>query len=312
MKAVFLDRATFVDTLNLQKPDEVHAYTVFEHTPNDVSVIVQRCLDADIVITNKVVLDRAVIERLPKLKLIQLTATGMDNVDKVACQDYGVQLYNVAAYATTSVPEHAFMLMLSVMRASRHYHQQVVGGAWQDAGKFCLLDVPILDLAGRTLGIVGKGTIGSKVGQIARAFGMTVLYAERQGKAPRDETYVPFEQVLQQSDVLSLHCPLVDDTHHLINEHTLAKMARCPLIVNVARGAVVDSQSIVRAIQDGQILGYATDVFDKEPPSDEPLFALKDHPRVLFTPHNAWGSLHAQQRLWQIVCQQVAAFVKQG
>lgn len=310
MKAVFLDRATFVESLPLMAPEGVSEYVVFENTPNDNLLIIERCQDADIIITNKVMIDRAVIEQLPKLKLIQLTATGTNNVDKAACEEYGVVLYNVAGYSVNSVPEHTFMLMLSVMRAARYYHHQVTNGAWQSDGKFCLLDMPILDLAGRTLGIIGKGVIGQRVGQIANAFGMKVLYAEHQGRAPRDNSYTTFDEVLERSDVLSLHCPLNNETHHLINKHTLAKMQCCPLIINVARGAVVDSRAIVDGIHAGQILGYATDVFEKEPPADdESLLTLKDHPRVLLTPHNAWGSLQSQQRLWQILTEQVATFI---
>lgn len=310
MKAVFLDKATFSPALTMPAPLGVSEYVVFDTTPNDHEVIIERTKDADIIITNKVVLSRAIIDKLPNLKLIQLTATGMDNVDAVACCERGVELYNVVGYSGESVPEHTFMLMLGVMRAVRHYHKQATDGTWQADGKFCLLDTPILDLAGRTLGIIGKGSIGQKVGQIAQAFGMTVLYGEHRGKSPRDDSYTAFDEVLARSEVISLHCPLTDDTRHLINDETIALMKNTPLIINVARGAVVESGAVVRAVQSGAILGYASDVFAKEPfADDEPLLAIKDHPRVLFTPHNAWGSLKAQGKMWSIVCQQVSAFI---
>lgn len=310
MKAVFLDRATFLSSLALPAPKGVSDYVVFEHTPNETALIVERAKDAQIIITNKVKLDEAVIKRLPKLKLIQLTATGTDNVDKIACEKHAITLQNVANYSVSSVPEHTLMLMLSAMRAGRYYHQQIVDGAWQADGRFCLLQMPILDLAGRTLGIIGSGNIGMKVGELARAFSMRVLYAERLGVPPRNEQYTVFEEVLEQSDVISLHCPLTDQTRHLINEHTINQMSKKPLIINVARGAVVDSLAIVKAVQAGQILGYATDVFEKEPiADDEPLLTLKSHPRVLFTPHNAWGSLQSQQRLWQLLSERVSAFI---
>lgn len=312
MKAVFLDRATFISSLVLPKPQGISDYQVFDSTSNEPTQIIERTKDADIIITNKVVIGRTVIEQLPKLKLIQLTATGMDNVDAQACQQHGVTLYNVAGYSIQSVPEHTFMLMLSAMRAGHYYHKQTTNGTWQHTKQFCLLDMPILDLAGRTLGIVGKGAIGERVGQIASAFGMTVLYAEHRGKTPRNEQYTTFDDVLARADVLSLHCPLTEQTRHLINQDTIAKMQRCPLIVNVARGAIVDTKAITDAIHQQQILGYACDVFDKEPFDDnEPLLSLKDHPRVFLTPHNAWGSLKAQERLWQILRQQVSTFVEQ-
>lgn len=312
MKAVFLDQATFSPQVALSTPSAVSELVRYDSTPNDPDTIVSRADDADILITNKVVISRDVIARLPKLKLIQLTATGTDNVDKHACDEFGVLLYNVSGYSKDSVPEHTFMLMLCAMRAVKDYHAKATDGRWQASGKFCLLDTPILDLSGRTLGIVGRGVIGQKVGQIAHAFGMNVLYAERQNPPPNQpprDGYTAFDEVLARADVISLHCPLTADTHHLINDDTLAKMTKRPLIVNVARGAVVDTYAIVRALADDKILGYATDVLAQEPPTDEPLFALKDHPRVIITPHNAWGSISAQERMWDIVCRQVNAFI---
>lgn len=311
MKAVFLDRATFLSELDLSLPKEVSEYQVFDMTNNDPSVIIGRCQDADIIITNKVRLGREVLEALPKLKLIQLTATGTDNVDKTACDELGIVLKNVAGYSVNAVPEHTFMLLLSVMRAGRYYHDKVADNSWQSTGKFCLLDVPILDLAGQTLGIIGKGAIGERVAQIARAFGMDVLFAERQGKTPRNASYTAFDDVLQRADVISLHCPLTKETHQLINETTINKMSKRPIIINVARGAVVDSTAVALALTDGRLSGYASDVFETEPlQADSPLMALTNHPRVLFTPHNAWGSVSAQKRLWEILSAQVAEFIQ--
>lgn len=312
MKAVFLDRATFSSRIHLDAPQGVCEYVVFDSTPNDPRLIVERCQAADIVITNKVQMTRAVIEQLPQLKLIQLTATGKDNVDEAACRDCGVQLNNVAGYSVDSVPEHTFMLMLGAMRAGVYYHQKATDGTWQNDGCFCLLDVPILDLAGSVLGVVGRGAIGQKVGQIAAAFGMTVLYADRQGKMPRTG-YTAFDEVLERANVISLHCPLTQETHHLINDVSIAKMANTPLIVNVARGAVVDGDAIVRALDAGRILGYASDVFEAEPfDESDALLTLKEHPRVFFTPHNAWGSQKAQAKLWSILCGQVATFIQKA
>ncbi len=310
MQAVFLDKGTFSDNVELPAPAGITDYVTYNDTPKDNDVIIERCRNADIIITNKVQIDADVIAKLPNLKLIQLTATGMNNVDQDACDEHNVALYNVAGYAVKSVPEHTFMLMLNAMRASIHYHQKVVDGTWQDNGNFCLLDVPLIDLEDKTLGIIGVGTIGKRVTEIARAFGMTVLWAEHQGRTPRSDDYTAFDEVLAQSDVISLHTPLNEETKHLINADTLAKMAKQPLLVNVARGGIVDSNALVEAIHSEQIIGYATDVFEQEPVTDnDPLLTISDHPRVIFSPHNAWGSKSAQETLWQILSKQVSEFI---
>ncbi|MCG3879781.1 NAD(P)-dependent oxidoreductase [Psychrobacter sp. Ps6] len=310
MQAVFLDKGTFSDGIDLPAPEGVSDYITYNDTPKDTDLIIERCKDADIIITNKVQIGAEVIAGLPKLKLIQLTATGMNNVDQVACDKHGVALYNVAGYAVKSVPEHTFMLMLTAMRAGIHYHQKVADGTWLANGNFCLLDIPLIDLEDKTLGIIGIGTIGKRVTEIARAFGMTVLWAEHQGRTPRSDEYTAFDEVLARADVISLHCPLNENTEHLINKNTLAKMSKQPLIVNVARGGVVDSQALTDAINNEQILGYASDVFEQEPiANDDLLLSLSDHPRVIFSPHNAWGSKSAQETLWQILSKQVADFI---
>ncbi|MDN3398835.1 D-2-hydroxyacid dehydrogenase [Psychrobacter sp. APC 3426] len=311
MQAVFLDKGTFSDNVELPAPAGITDYVTYNDTPKDNDVIIERCRHADIIITNKVQIDADVIAKLPNLKLIQLTATGMNNVDQDACDEHNVTLYNVAGYAVKSVPEHTFMLMLNAMRASIHYHQKVVDGTWQNNGNFCLLDVPLIDLEDKTLGIIGVGTIGKRVTEIARAFGMTVLWAEHQGRTPRSNDYTAFDEVLAQSDVISLHTPLNEETKHLINADTLTKMAKKPLLVNVARGGIVDSNALVEAIHSEQIIGYATDVFEQEPVTDnDPLLTINDHPRVIFSPHNAWGSKSAQETLWQILSKQVSEFIE--
>lgn len=310
MQAVFLDKGTFSDGIDLPAPAGVSDYLTHNDTPKDTAVIIERCKDADIIITNKVQIGADVIANLPKLKLIQLTATGMNNVDQNACDEHNIALYNIAGYAVKSVPEHTFMLMLTAMRAGIHYHQKVADGTWLANGNFCLLDIPLIDLENKTLGIIGVGTIGKRVTDIARAFGMTVLWAEHQGQAPRNDDYTAFDDVLACADVITLHCPLNEKTQHLINKDTLAKMTKQPLIVNVARGGIVDSQALTDAINSEQIIGYASDVFEQEPiTSDDPLLTLTNHPRVIFSPHNAWGSKSAQETLWQMLSKQVTEFI---
>ena len=310
MQAVFLDRGTFSQDLDLPAPAGITDYVTYEDTEHSDEIIIERCIDADIIIANKVKISAAAIANLPKLKLIQLTATGMNNVDQDACKTHSVILLNVAGYAVKSVPEHTFMLMLNAMRAGVYYHNKVIDGSWQDNGNWCLLDVPLIDLEDKTLGIIGVGTIGKRVTDIARAFGMTVLWAEHQGREPRNGDYTAFDEVLASSDVISLHCPLTEQTEHLINKETLAKMHKQPLIINVARGGIVDSQALTDAINSEQIIGYGSDVFEQEPiAADDPLHSLSKHPRVIFSPHNAWGSESAQITLWNILSKQVADFI---
>ena len=311
MQAVFLDKGTFSDNVDLPAPAGVTDYITYDDTPQ--ALIIERCKDADIIFTNKVQINAEAIAKLPKLKLIQLTATGMNNVDQDACTERNIALYNVAGYAVKSVPEHTFMLMLNAMRAGLHYHNKVTDGTWADNGNFCLLDIPLIDLENKTLGIIGIGTIGKRVTDIARAFGMTVLWAEHQGRIPRNDDYTAFDEVLARADVISLHCPLNEKTQHLINADTLAKMTKKPLLVNVARGGIVDSQELADAINNEQILGYGSDVFEQEPiAANDPLLALGEHPRVIFSPHNAWGSKSAQETLWQMLSKQVSDFINQA
>lgn len=309
MKAVFLDAGTF--SVATHAPSGVSAWQSYETTPADTALLIARCHDADIIITNKVPIGAELIHTLPKLKLIHVAATGTNNIDKAAAAARAIPVMNVAGYSDVSVPEHSLMLMLSAMRAGHYYHTRVGDGTWQEDGRFCLMDVPILDLAGCSLGIIGAGLIGRRVGELARAFGMQVYYAERAGRAPRNADYTDFDQVLACADVISLHCTLTDETHHLVNDAFIDKLGKKALIVNAARGAVVDGEALVRALQADKILGYASDVFEEEPPApNSPLLGIKDHPRVIYTPHNAWASSGAQMRLWQILSEQVSDFIK--
>ena len=191
MKAVFLDRNTFSPSIDLPAPEGVSDWQVFDATPNDTATVVERLRGAQIAISNKVLLTRDIIAQSPELKLIQVAATGVNNVDAEACKAHGVQLANVAGYSTTSVAEHTFAAILAALRGLIPYHQAVIDGDWQRDGRFCLNELPIIDLAGKTLGIVGTGNIGKRVTEIARAFGMNVLWAERRGAAPRSPQYTP-------------------------------------------------------------------------------------------------------------------------
>ena len=312
MKAVLLDASRFLEGLELPMPKGVNDYLTFKKTPQDNKVIIERCQGADIIITGSLRIEREVIESLPNLKLLQLTSSGMNSVDIKACKENNVELLNAPGFAAKSIPEHTFMLMLNALRAGVHYHTQVVDGSWLKEDSSNINATPMLDVEDQTLGIIGVGVIGKRVSQIAQAFGMTVLWSEHKGRAPRNNDYTDFDTVLAASDIISLHCPLTEDTRHLINADSLAKMTKKPLIVNVARGAVVESQAMADAIKNNQVLGYATDVFEEEPlTKDDPLFKLaqQQHPRVIFSPHVASGSKNAQYKLWEIVREQVGAFI---
>ena len=295
--------------MELSVPQGVTQWLVYESTSPEQ--LLTHLAGADIAITNKVKIRREHLEQLPQLKFIQLTATGMDNIDTEAAKELGVTVRNVVGYSTESVAEHFFMLMLASLRGLKPYHTAVETGVWQADGRFCLTEPTLLDLHTRTLGIIGVGNIGKAITERAKAFGMRVLWAEREGKAPRNSDYTPFDQVLAQSDVLSLNCPLTPETHHLICERTLAKMQQKPLLINVARGAVVDPQAVYDALQQDKILGFATDVFEQEPPrKDDPLMQLAQHPRVLLTPHVAWASQYALDKLWKKVKEQIEQFIQ--
>jgi glycerate dehydrogenase len=235
----------------------------------------------------------------------------MDNIDRVAAGERGIEVKNVVGYSTESVAEHFFMLLLAAMRGLKPYHTAVADGSWQADGRFCLTEPSILDLHTRTLGIIGVGNIGKAITDRAKAFGMRVLWTEREGKAPRSAEYTDFDTVLAQSDIISLNTPLTEQTRHLISARTIAKMKRKPLVINVARGAVVDPQAIYDALEAGQLLGFATDVFESEPPvAGDTLLKLASHPRVLLTPHVAWASEYALDKLWKKVKSQIEEFIK--
>ena len=249
MKAVILDRNTLSSQMELTVPEGVTQWVVYESTRPEQ--VISHLEGADIAITNKVKIGREHMEKLPQLKLIQLTATGMDNIDRVAAGERGIEVKNVVGYSTESVAEHFFMLLLAAMRGLKPYHTAVADGSWQADGRFCLTEPSILDLHTRTLGIIGVGNIGKAITDRAKAFGMRVLWAEREGKAPRSAEYTDFDTVLAQSDIISLNTPLTEQTRHLISARTIAKMKRKPLVINVARGAVVDPQAIYDALEAG-------------------------------------------------------------
>lgn len=296
MHIVFLDRDTLSPTTQLRRPAFDHTWA--EHAATAPADVVARIRDADVVITNKVRITAEALAQAPRLRLVAVAATGTDNVDLAACQARGVVVSNVRSYATHTVPEHTFALIFALRRSLCAYRDAVRAGRWQQAGQFCFFDHPIRDLAGSTLGVIGDGALGQAVAAIGRALGMRVLMAAHKGRSGQGRLYTPFEQTLREADVLTLHCPLNAHTRHMIGAPEFALMQRRPLLINTARGGLVDEQAVGPALQAGQISGAAFDVTSVEPPPpDHPFMALLDRPDFVLTPHVAWASAEAIQAL---------------
>jgi len=308
LKVVFLDRETISPETVLQEFSFPH--TLELHGRSRPEEVAQRIADADIVIVNKVRLGAEQIAAAPKLRMIALVATGSDNVDLAACNERGIVVSNIRGYAVRTVPEHVFALIFALRRSIVAYHESVKAGRWQEAAQFCYFDYPIRDLAGSTLGVVGAGTLGQAVAQIGRALGMRVLFAAHKGRTDMGALYTPFETVLAESDVISLHCPLTPNTHHLLGAAEFAAMARKPLLINTARGALIDDHALAAALRNGQISGAGIDVTVPEPPpADHPLMGLLDLPNFILTPHVAWASSEAIQTLADQLVGNIEAFI---
>ncbi len=270
----------------------------------------ERVSPHQIVITNKVVLDRELIRHCPNLKLILIAATGTDNVALDACREQGIVVCNVRHYATPAVAQHTIALILNLLTSQTRYLQDVQQGNWSHSEVFCLLDHPIIETSDKILGIIGYGTLGRKVAAIAEAMDMQVLLCHRPGsKGAPEAGRVRFDELLERSDVISLHCPLNGDTHHLFDDQAFRKMKKSAILVNTARGAIIDSASLIKALKDGEIAGAGVDVLDLEPPPPaHPLLQIRC-PNLLITPHNAWGSRETRQRLVNALSENLAGWL---
>ena len=307
-RIVFLDRATIAPQISLRRPSFEHQWV--EHAQTAADEVAARLDGASIAITNKVPITAATLERLPALRLVAVAATGTDCVDKAACQARGVALVNIRSYAVNTVPEHTFALILALRRSLVAYRQSVLDGRWQASGQFCFFDHPIRDLAGARLGIIGEGVLGQRVAALARAFGMVPLFAAHKGKTGLGPLYTPWQEMLETSDVITLHSPLTKETRGMIAMAEFEAMKRKPLIVNTARGGLVDEVDLVRALDAGLISGAGFDVVDGEPPSrDNPLMRAAARHNVILTPHVAWASDEAQQALADQLMDNIENFI---
>ncbi len=309
MKAVFLDRGSFPRDLSIRFNDTITSYVEYHNTLE--TEVAERIMDADIILTNKVVISRKQIENSASLKLIQVMATGTNNVAIEACQEKGVRVQNVEGYSAISVPEHTFAMLLALRRNLVSYLQEVQSGAWEKAEFFCLMDHPIKDLSGSKMAIIGSGQLGKQVAILAKAFGMEVMLVERKHQTDIRNGYVSFDQAIQEADIISLHCPLTTDTKNLIDDIEFKRMQNHALLINMSRGGIVNEEALVRAIESKQIAGAAFDVATQEPmPNSSPLFSLTQSPNFLLTPHVAWASQGAMEKLVQIAINNIHAFVE--
>jgi len=307
-RIVFLDRETIAPQIRLRAPRFAHE--LIEHQNTRAEEVVARLAGASIAIVNKVQLSAEALARLPDLRLIAVAATGTDCVDKPYCEAQGIAIANIRGYAVNTVPEHTFALILALRRNIVAYRDDVLAGRWQQSGQFCFFDHPIRDVAGSRLGIIGEGVLGQRVAELARAFNMQPMFAAHKGVAGLGPLYTPWQEVLETSDVITLHSPLTPQTRNMIAMPEFRAMKRKPLIVNTARGGLVDETALVQALDEGLISGAAFDVTADEPPSAEnPLLRAAGRPNVILTPHVAWASDEAQQALADQLMDNIENFV---
>ena len=309
MKLVILERnsaGTDVDVSCFEKFGEVTCY------PNTVAAnTAERVKDADIILANKAPLNESTLKDAPNVKLICLLATGFDNVDLAYCRSRGIKVTNVVNYCTSTVAQHTLLLALALSEKITFYDDYVKSGAYSAQDRFSNFDRTFYDLEGKTWGIIGMGTIGRRVAGLAQAFGCRVIFYSASGKSTcTDYERVEFDTLLQESDILSLHCPLSDRTRGLINKDALSKMKETAILVNVARGPVVDTQALYDALVTDQIAGAGLDVLEQEPMAkDNPLAQIKDSTKLIITPHMAWASLESRTRLVDAVVKNIEAFL---
>lgn len=308
-RAVFLDHSSLdLGDLDLSRLrgcfDDLQLYPAT--APHEV---VERLQGAQVAISNKVHLDATTLAACPDLKLILVAATGTNNVDLQAARAQGIVVSNCQGYGTPSVAQHTLALLLALATRLPDYQQAVAEGKWAQAKQFCLLDFPIVELEGKTLGLLGHGELGGAVARLAEAFGMRVLAGQLPGRPARDDR-LSLDELLPQVDALTLHCPLNDSTRHMLGAAQLAQLKPGAFIVNTARGGLIDEQALADALRSGHLGGAATDVLSVEPPvHGNPLLA-GDIPRLIVTPHSAWGAVEARQRIVGQLAENAQAFLQ--
>lgn len=307
MKIVLLDGYTMnPGDLSWDLLQETGDLTVYDRTPAKETVNRAKC--ADIVLTNKVILDKKVLEQLPKLKYIGLLSTGVNVVDLEYTKEYGIPVCNVPAYSTASVAQMTFALILEICSRVSDHNQSVKKGDWTNSPDFCYWNVPLIEIEGKTLGLIGFGNIGKQVARIAQAFDMNILVHRQKQEPIGGITYCDLETLLAKSDIVSLHCPLNDTTKEIINTDRLNLMKQGAILINTGRGQLIDEKALAEALKTGKLAGAGLDVLAEEPPKKgSPLIGV---PNCYITPHIAWATKAARSRLYQIVVNNIKAFLK--
>ena len=307
MRAVVLDGDSLGTDLSLREFESL-PITLTRYPTTSPEQINERICDAEIVLVNKVVLNADALGQAEKLRYVGVLATGTNNVDTEYCQQHGIRVNNVDGYGTDSVAQHAMMLLLNLATSFAPTTQQVKQGDWSRSPYFCLLDNPVMELAGKHLVIVGFGTLGQRFAELARAFGMKVSVAARPGTTSAERRAL--DGLLPEADVVSLHCQLSPQTDKLINAERLALMKSSALLINTARGGLIDEVALVTALNGGQIAGAALDTLSVEPPpADHPLLSLS-LPNLIITPHSAWSAKEARQRLLKMAVAKLEQFIE--
>ena len=306
-KIVFLDRDTMGPSVEIVRPGFEHEWVEYGKTAPDE--VAERISDADLVITNKAPIRAEQLATASKLKMISIAATGFDVIDLPACEKHGVVVSNVRGYAENTVPEHAFALILALRRGIIGFREDVIKGEWQKSNQFCFFNHPIADLAGSRLGIIGEGVIGQNVARIARGFNMDVVFAAHKGVDGLGPLYTPWDEVIETSDVITLHSPLMPATRNMIATPEFERMKNTAILVNTSRGGLVDEDALVDALERGLIAGAGFDVLTKEPPEpDNPLLKVLERTNFILTPHTAWASDEAQAEVWRQVIHHLEKF----
>lgn len=309
MQGVFLDRDTLHPAdIDFSPLEKVLPQWIYHGASSSTSEIIHRLRHATVAVTNKVALTAPILKQAPQLQLVCIAATGTNNVDLEAARRLGIAVSNIRGYCTPSVAEHAFALILALTRQLPAITSAVAAGAWQQSPYFTVLDAPCRELSGKTLGIIGYGELGQATARIAEAFGMKVLIAQRPGASSKPGR-IPLKDLLPQVDIFSIHCPLTPETAGLIGREELALMRPDALLINTARGGIVDEQALADALRAGRLGGAGIDVLSEEPPKHgNPLLAA-DIPRLILTPHVAWASREARQRVILQVTENISNFI---
>jgi len=306
-RAVFLDHTSLdLGDLDLSPWRETFSDLVL-HASTTPDQVAERLKDAEVAISNKIVIDAATFAACPGLKLVLVTATGVNNIDLDAARKHGVVVSNCQGYGTPSVAQHTLMLLLAMATRLPDYQQAIHQGQWQKSKQFCLLDFPIVELEGKTLGLLGHGELGGAVAKLAEAFGMRVLSGQIPGRPARPDR-VPLNELLPQVDALTLHCPLNDHTRDMIGADELSLLKPKAFVINTARGGLINEQALADALRNGHLAGAATDVLTVEPPVNGNPLLSGDIPRLIITPHSAWGSQEARQRIVGQINENALAF----